>query len=803
MVCWNRLRNSGNLFRILPSRTLGTVSFVQRGFTRQGVHEPSHHRSTIKVARRSLATTQGVASAIANATFSPEGPPHIFDLNAAQLQEFTDVDDLEMFVTAVEDTPDLSQRHLHLWVLPLARIVSMKRYGEKGAQLTERILWNCLRRLPKHPDDRNDQHPVPPGSLFNKAMIAWGNVGDRHDRVETIFQWQVQAHKNDSLSDPPDRKSYKSRIRAWAQTEPGTAYKILRKEMEPLSGVPELLKEDHQLVEKPYDLELPDLATYNLVAMSYAKGPVLRHPIALGRILEIFDRVKRLEDATGNTGEYALDGHSYVAIMLAYRRQMLARDPATRDIAGSIEGWLKDIYVKIHNPDPLSLQREAVRALDGNVPKKRRDPDMPLFPLSMSWAYGVWIDAILQAGSEQSVEMAEQVILDMVTGSVDRSIYQCVPTNQTIVKVTNAWTKFPGKEERIYDLLRAVVLNRKYKTTREINVAMKEWSDIPAPQHTYVPELLESILDKALKSYVRKTHDNKTNKPTGQSFLLVMRSWLRCSNNDLAPHRLEQVFVDLVQRYESPDSWYRPHESHLRCLFTAYVIRCNTGKLYYAAGVTALPAEHCERVLRWLISKPWITTNRAAGFCGMTLRSFAIQEGMDDTERLDRSMALLDTFFRGEGVPSYPANWVLTACARDYATIELQTKAYETASSIFVRKDININHRSYDLMVDVVEKHYLGNQDNAETKSILIRELFHRACTAGMLSQDMVRKFVQTVRNPDMIQKDFGLDYTYAQMVVQYSEHNFLKLPKPLLVQNLPPEWSINVKEPVRKIDGN
>jgi len=298
------------------------------------------------------------------------------------------------------------------------------------------------------------------------------------------------------------------------------------------------------------------------------------------------------------------------------------------------------------------------------------------------------------------------------------------------------------------------------------------------------------MLAKALGTY-----GGKHNKPTGFTFLLGMRSWLRCTENDAAPGRLEQLFGHMVMLYETPDSWYLPREPHVRCVFEAYIIRCKTGKKYDAMGVTMFPSEHCERVLRWVCTKNWLTRNHHASFCGMTLRAISLQEGIDDLDRIERSMALLENFYAGHEIPSYPANWVLTSCSRDFASEEARAKAYQVASSIFIREDIRLNSRSYESMVDIVKKHYRNNgEKDEETKVLLVQELFKRACGAGLLSQGLINKFVEIVKVPEVLQRVFGVDYTYAQMLVQYSRGDFKSIPKPLMIQNLPMEWSVNTE---------
>lgn len=756
------------------------------------------------------ATTTSLSSAIANATFAPKNPPHIFELTREQISEFTDLPDLERFVSEIESAPTLTFDHLGGWILPLSRLTSLKYHGAAGAQLTERLLATLLKRLPSHPDDRTDAHVIPPTQLYNRCLIAWGNTistdhtSENVHHVERIFQCQLDQYLNDSQRhDPPTRTSFKSRIRAWAAAgEPARASSILRQEVEVYSGIPKLLGESTHAMEEPLLTldELPDLAMYNIVAMAYAKSAAVSHSVRIQRVLEIYQRVEQLQQgAVGRRDDYELDGHSYTALLLAHARYLsvVGDDPTgITQLETRIQKLLHRIYDRI-----LVLQEsteykhgtfEAKRVLDGNVYGKS-EKEGPLFPLDLSWAYGVWIKVLLKSSTVESIGKAEQVIYDMTTGSSERKVHQCIPNQATVASVTNALARYNENEERIYRLLRTAVLTTKFHRIHELNNAMSKWADLPSPQHRYVPELLESMISQALEAY-----KGKKNKPTGFTFLLAMRSWLRCSDFDGAPDRLEQLFLYMVKLYEIPDRWYVPMETHVRCLFTAHINRCHTGQKYLANGHTLFPSEHCERILEWVTTKSWLTKNKCAGFCGMTLRALSLQNGIDDFERLDRSVALLNRFFEGEAtIPSYPTNWILASCTKPFASREIRQHAYNTASELFVRKDVGLNHRSYELMARVVQHQYYNSGDDNEIKAVLIRELFHRACAAGLLSQNMVMIFVENIRQQDVIQKVFGLDFTYSQMVVQYSQQrSFTTLPRPLLLANLPSEWSCNVKAP-------
>jgi hypothetical protein len=241
-------------------------------------------------------------------------------------------------------------------------------------------------------------------------------------------------------------------------------------------------------------------------------------------------------------------------------------------------------------------------------------------------------------------------------------------------------------------------------------------------------------------------------------------------------------------------------EVHVRLWMTAYLDRCHSGQWYTIAGTSLYPAEHCERILR-LVRPLFKRLNIQASQVAIAIRAWSMQEGadIDDMERLQCVDDLINSI-KADEIPAYPTNYVLTTCGRDYATVEAQQRAYKIASSLFIRKDVQLNSRSYDLMMDVVYK--------IRKDETLVIELFRRACTAGLVNQNLVWHVCRVALDPEDLQKLFHLDHRVAAMIIEQRE-DFVKghpLPRELLLENLPKEWRANCdrtkkNEPGRKND--
>jgi hypothetical protein len=70
----------------------------------------------------------------------------------------------------------------------------------RGAEITERVLFDCLSRLPPNYADRNPEHPYPVTTMYNRAIIAWGNLRTQEaaQRAEKIFQLMMSEYNQEA-----------------------------------------------------------------------------------------------------------------------------------------------------------------------------------------------------------------------------------------------------------------------------------------------------------------------------------------------------------------------------------------------------------------------------------------------------------------------------------------------------------------------------------------------------------------------------------------------------------------------------
>jgi hypothetical protein len=922
--------------------------------------------SSDNVVTLSATKSANMASAIAQSVYSSLAHPEddafssvssnqqtkikysIYDLDATSIREITDIDAIADIVDQLEQMDTIDSKDVALLIVPLSRITSQKRYGERGARLTERLLLTCLGRLPinifdrytkkasyvesvtpskfstvldtrewiatsttKDPANSDDDDALPVSSpamertesspilirsklsyptedLFTRSIIAWGNLGNSLGlhHAESMFQLQVEEYvrelefvryhqvkdkqqrqalkASNSKSDlsfmdlnpelqlppepfasPPGRRAYKSLIRAWAvsgeKNAAAKSYELLR-EMEHLSGVQELLHEPRDTNLRPLPpippIAMPDRGTYNLVLSAYTKTFALHQGLIIDRIKKIAQRMRNLHSMT-NDDEYILDSYSYIAILQAYAKYVFQCHALEYQYLDDIYSIIRQIHAEIERrktlpPDLQEKMRGKKRALDDNPSTANKRSDMSVFfPMSMSWAYGIVVDALLKSQPlYQTIFIADDIVVAM-TGRRNRintlpdytSIHGgasipsqvpifipheiCIktwPQHDTLMRIVEGWSRsgLPLATERIEHLMYVVVADAHYPRIYFLNETMETWCN--SAWH-FAPFVVENLLQRGLE---KTTH--VYNKPTGQTFAIAIRAWMKSAKPE-GPYRAELLFQHMLHLYEfKEDTWYKPKEMHLRYIITAWLNRCHTGETYDGIGGKGLyPAEHVEKFISWIQDREWFKTFAEASY-SMAIRVWSLQQLPSSTNLSDSAVAppnpvqragvLLNSFadrfvHGGEPIPPYPCNWVLETCSIVQPTKERKIEAYDLAISTFQR--CKHNARSFVLMVQVLRAQV---QEIDDMHRSVIEDLFRRCCFAGLLTQDMVMHLVSISDDPETIQRLFGLSYQIAQLIIQHRKQLESKgqklgtdrLPNALMVQNLPKEWSMNVK---------
>ncbi|GKZ01161.1 hypothetical protein MPSEU_001067500 [Mayamaea pseudoterrestris] len=724
----------------------------------------------------------------------------LLEMDAFQIRSKKSARELEGLIVQLEQVPILSAADVGPLLIPLSRMTSGLPNDQaspyKAALLTERILFACLKQLPSSIDARNEDSPYPDATLYNRALIAWGNTKTLQgaERAEIILQLMISEYKNDpKRSAAPDRRCYKSTLRAWAVARSSNAsgakhtvshgteraYQLLE-EMERFSGVSTLLQreEGQHVASHSYQIDPPDRMVYNSVMASYAKAHTGDDTHALNRIKSIVARMDQLYLLTSNP-EYKLDGHSYHSILRAYSRYVA--------------------YVPTLSTD--QVLNEIVSVIN-RLHEEGRIDELAIL-VDRAWVYGVIVEALLKTHPRDvHVAKAHEYILGLAGRSMSppESLQLPLPLESDVwprhavlIKMVRSWQRLEVLDEKkMVDELIDIAIEAPHHRSYDLNETMEEWIE---SKFNFAPKVVELILAHAMERRYRSKA-----KPTGQSFLIAIKAWLRCTSDE-APNRAELILQTMVDIYlESSDRYYKPREQHLRLLFTAWLGRCRTGRKYESRRGLKYPAEHIEALLQIHLGTDWFDKS-AAGLYAMALRAWAIQRVKEgsNVNPIERLGVLLDKYYamqRDELLPAYPCNWVLEGCGRMFNLVEQRQEAYTLAVKTFRRSKRNA--RTFVLMAQAVKRQV---RDLDEGHRELVEGLFRECCGAGMLSQDMIWEVVE-IASADSLQALFGVSHQYASGVVQVRDGKLgcigagLRwkgaLPNALRCENLPLSWRCN-----------
>jgi hypothetical protein len=869
------------------------------------------------------------------------------------------LDDVEEWVSIVAAQGDnnasggggvLTSRDAVHDVLQLARAAMKRslRNPDRAALLCEKLLLACLSQKQKQLQQQQQQqlqqdpnlihqqqlHEVislhyPPVDLYNLVIMSWGSMKSLEgaQRAQQIFDLlqqsydgfshvptNVEGDRDSATTHPttapasverpprPDRRTYKSLIRAWAVSRspigPAKAHEWLQR-VEELSGVSDLLQNANELESSNRDesasdidqddndlapspeiprrakdrLQPPDRAMYNAVlsGYAYAGSPMTatsneqqqqqqqqQPPTALQQMVAIVDRMDRLHSIT-QSREYRLDPFSYHALLRAYSKHVRSTRHSTEDIRNAvqkIEELLRRM-VRAHD-EVLNANADSNRS-QGEDHHHDSDTADAAKAVPWSWAVGVLVEALSKSKDPSDVHRAVDYLRvlagrasphpGMVVGprqqrapasnsrghhhdhhhdkqhtalrAFANNDVEDYPSQESIWKVIQALerldsdsmradrTSTTSSSERIRDTIDEMVriaIEAPYERIFFVNQAAEFWIQTG---WTYAPDLVEQLMASAWE----RSRKAASLKPTGQTFAIAMRAWLRCAERDESPHRCELLFQQMnTLHQETSDRYYRPRDEHLRYVINCWLNRCHDGRRYHGLAGHLYPAEHIEAHLQWHIklgssastsdsfdttAQDWV--KNAAGHYSMAIRAWSKQvvDEADSVDATDRAVRLLDELERTteRRIPAFPCNWALEIFSQPQATLEMRKKAYDAAIDTFRRGERNA--RTYVLLLKVLRQQVPTlDQDHRD----VIEGLVKACCSSGMLTQDLIWRAVELL-NAESLQRLFGLSYQYASLIVQMRDAD-LDLdtmswkgvpPSALLVRNLPQEWSCNI----------
>jgi hypothetical protein len=812
-----------------------------------------------------------------------------------------------------------------------------RRHPERAAELCERLLIACLtenrrqweQRQQQQQDQSDDfpsgmhiraRHP-PVADLYNLVLISWGNTRSeagavRAQQIFDLLQKSYDAFRGSTTtptavvnvdnaadrsfppppSPRPDRRAYKSIIRAWsisaAASGPTRAHQLL-KEMEAKSGVSDLLlrndRRHHRrgsavsppkanpipplsqregvepreekdtyrsspstsLSSRTRSLPPPDRAIYNTVLSAYAKSPVLYHPIALQKMTAIVARMDRLYEMTGDE-EYRLDSYSYQALLLAYSRYVRTTTPP---LDQAILGKIQDVLARMNSSTSASSTEGIAKGVSGKQPNHSHEQfsEETKDVVSRPWAVGVLVEALVKTGDPRDVELATEY-LRVLSGRAEpgpemlgfssspspgpsrRSLFTHnssvtnlgidYPTQESLWKVIQALERIELNEgsstasaedgikasgqEKIDEMIR-IAIEAPFDRVFFVNQAAEFWCQTG---WSYAPDLIEKLMERSWD----KNHGTYAHlTPTGETFAIAMRAWLRCTQRVESPHRCELLLQQMLNLYEeSGDRYIRPRDEHLRFVMMCWLNRCHDGRRYHGMAGYLYPAEHIEAHLRWLVSSEptsqssssvdvssdWV--KNVTGHFSMAIRAWAKQvvvDGDDEPDAVERAIQLRDQLKQTLGhLPAYPCNWCLDIFSQPQPSVAKRKKAFDAAIETF--RLGKRNPRSFVLIIQVL-KSQIEVLDEKHLE--IIEELFHECCSCGMLTQHLIWHVVD-VLNPQSLQKLFGISYQYASALVQMRENELDQSrmqwtgipPSALMVRNLPQGWSCNAESGCR-----
>lgn len=846
------------------------------------------------------------------------------------------LDDVEHWVSLIAQCDHggvLTSRDAVHDVLRLARAAMKRslRNPDRAALLCEKLLLACLsqkqHQLQQLQNSNLSAHDVailhyPPVDLYNLVIMSWGSMKSLEgaQRAQQMFDLLQQSYDGfsrastaaevidnsapastaDERPPRPDRRSYKSLIRAWAVSRspigPDTARQLLEWGEE-MSGVTQLVKDsserneiesfaanDQESVRLSDDgdldpspprpsratktrLQPPDRAMYNAVLSGYAyanpttpmaAAPTTTNqwqPSALQQMLAIVDRMDRLHEIT-KSREYRLDQFSYHALLRAYSKHVRSMRPYTddyRSVVRKIEELLRRMVRsqedEIAAASNAAVESNRVRAEEhhhGEAAEASKD-------VPWSWAVGVLVEALAKSKDPSDVHLAVDYLRVLAGEALPHAgmVYGPQPTTpsnsrgrhhhhdqqhtalrafaandvgeypsqESIWKVIQALERLDSDSKRVdaaptnsserirdtIDELVRIAIEAPYERIFFVNEAAEFWIQTG---WTYAPDLVEQLMASA---WERSRHATSL-KPTGQTFAIAMRAWLRCAERDESPHRCELLFQQMHMLHEeTSDRYYRPRDEHLRYVINCWLNRCHDGKRYLGLAGHLYPAEHIEAQLQWHVklgssastsdsfdttAQDWV--KNAAGHYSMAIRAWSKQvvDEADSVDVIERAVRLLDELERTTGrIPAFPCNWALEIFSQPQATLEMRKKAYDAAVDTFRRAERNA--RTYVLLLKVLRQQVPTlDQDHRD----VIEGLVKACCSSGMLTQDLIWRAVELL-NAESLQRLFGLSYQYASLIVQMRDGD-LDLetmswkgmpPSALLVKNLPQEWSCNI----------
>jgi hypothetical protein len=737
--------------------------------------------------------------------------PNIWDVHPSDLATIDNLQTLIGFVEQLDSIPTLMRVDVDLIIKPLILQIKRCRLDDLKlpAELIERVIVSCLKRLPVDAAKRSEDMPYPTLELYNLAITAWGNVKTpvAAVRANKLFDLIIAEHEIDpERSVAPDRNLYKALVRAWALSDPinesvsggpKRAQAILT-EMEDVSGVTDMLRDNDILnagllegfkasrnghrnerpqVKRSFTIQPPDRMTYHLVMGAYERAFVAERPVALTRIKRIAERMDRLRAITEES-EYEYDGQTYTYLLSAYLK--FARH-TIGDVTPAISFEVNNLLNRAYDEHKL-----------GEIGRVCR----------LGWAYGVLVDCLLASKQlKESLPQAHMYALAISRGTSTDDLP--VPKGGfalelgVLRRIIEAWekSKLPEASDRIQELVSMCARSMDEQEYFRIEDLERVMDEFLLSEFYLAAEVVDLLLTE---SWNRWLDGRSQVKPTSKTFAIAMKAWRLVEN----PNKVELLYENMARIFvERADSDFQPRDIHVRYLAQSWMRKCELGQRFRGVSGHLYPAEHIERLV--LQNAEWIVN--VSGIYSLAVRAWSYQvveddaDGPDPLSHTNDLLNLIAERLRTDKLHSYPCNWALAVCARNFTSQDDKMVAYHFGVDIF-RRIRERNARSYVLMMQVV-KSQVGDLSEEHLENI--SSLFEECRSRGLLTQDLIWEFFE-VATIKMLVAMFGVSYSYADILISWRSKNqclegatFVwkgDLPSALTVEKLPSDWSWNAR---------
>ena len=719
------------------------------------------------------------------------------------------IQDLEGAVDDFEQLSHLHPRYHEALLKPLLQFARdfSEQHKDSAAFLGERLLLNCLARLPEGVRERHrsrDNLLLPDLDDYHKVLLLCGtrrslDGAEQADRVGRLWmaqhrqevQQQHQRHADPLVaslhlsSEPtcpvPNMETCKFLLRAWALS--GTWDGALKAgailtSMERLSG----MEEDELLFNNEADenavtpavyptiqMERPDAFCYNTLLTSYSR----LKPMTLDIVRHAHSVLMRMAEV--QPALYLSQAwFAYYSVMRCYERhiyylegQLEQETPETEiapavihQLSQDLEGLI-DEFGSMPVPDSFQYKFE----------KEARSPDC--------WVRGIVVR--LNALHPNTIPRAHSIVRSMADSP------EQWPEHSTLVALYRAWKeKIPretdGEKEKILvqnrldELTQIAVDGPPFERIKAFNENLDRWAE---SRLEYAPAIMDAMLDKVLRDLNDEQNPSIVDhlpRPNPRSFSMVLRAWAYQGEF----HHTESLLLRMNTLQDRTGfQRYKADPRHFKFVLRSWLPHCASGTRYKSVLAESefdpqprLPAQQ----ITWLLCdflpikyRPdHVVSRNIYEMYHIALEAWSLQEFAENEEPLDCAAQALSLLDRLQDVsrkppPSPICNLVLQTCVKwfpkdcnDKKSEKAMGRAYSVAQDVFQRGTCHAE--TYVCIVQVLQKYASYQQQRQSDASFSVWNdlvaVIRRAQSEGRASLALLEQVLDIARHVAPIPQD-------------------------------------------------